>query len=79
MDSAIALLAELVSINSINPSLVSGAPGETQIADAIAAHLRRIGMDVEMQPAAPNRPGRNRPMRCPSGASRRGNRWSRWT
>ncbi len=56
MDSAIALLAELVSINSINPSLVAGAPGETQIADAIAARLGRIGMDVEMQPAAPNRP-----------------------
>jgi len=55
-DPAVALLAELVSINSVNPSLVPGAPGEGQIADAIATHLRRVGMDVEIQVVAPNRP-----------------------
>src|SRR5262249_12843331 len=40
----------------VNPSLVPGAAGEGAIADAIAAELRRIGMDVELQDAAPGRP-----------------------
>jgi acetylornithine deacetylase len=56
MDPAISLLSDLVAINSVNPSLVPGAPGEAQVADAIATHLRRIGMDVEHQEAAPGRP-----------------------
>ena len=55
MDPSIALLRELVAINSVNPSLVPGAAGETEIADAIAAHLRRLGLDVEMQPVLPGR------------------------
>src|SRR5206468_8177008 len=53
---AIILLRELVAINSVNPALVPAAPGEGQIADAIATHLRRLGMDVEIQEAAPGRP-----------------------
>src|SRR6185312_8993264 len=56
MDPAITLLCDLVAINSINPSLVPGAPGEGQIGDAVAAHLRRIGMDVETQEVSPGRP-----------------------
>src|SRR4051812_41409571 len=56
MDPAIRLLRELVAIDSVNPSLVPGAAGEAQIADAIATHLRRIGLDVELQDAAPGRP-----------------------
>ena len=56
MDRAIQLLRELVAIDSVNPSLVPGAAGEAAIADAIAAELRRIGMDVELQHAAPGRP-----------------------
>ena len=56
MDSAIALLAELVAINSVNPSLVPGAPGETQIADAIAAHSGGSASTCEMQDVAPGRP-----------------------
>jgi acetylornithine deacetylase len=56
MDPVITLLSELVAINSVNPSLVPGAPGEGEIADAIATHLRRIGMDVEVQTVAPGRP-----------------------
>ena len=55
MDPALKLLRELVAINSVNPSLVPGAAGETEIADAIAAHLRRLGLDVEMQPVLPGR------------------------
>src|SRR4029078_2092781 len=56
MDSAIALLRELVSIDSVNPTLVPGARGETEIADAVAGRLRRAGLDVEVQDAAPGRP-----------------------
>jgi acetylornithine deacetylase len=55
MDPAIRLLRELVAIDSVNPTLVPGAAGEGQIADAIAAHLKRLGLDVERQEAAPGR------------------------
>jgi acetylornithine deacetylase/succinyl-diaminopimelate desuccinylase family protein len=55
MDPAIKLLRELVAIDSVNPSLVPGAAGEAQIAQAVAAHLRRIGLDVEMQLVEPGR------------------------
>src|SRR5260221_198561 len=36
MDPAIRLLRDLVAINSVNPTLVPGAPGECEIADAVA-------------------------------------------
>ena len=55
MDPAVALLRELVAIDSVNPSLVPGAAGEAQIAQAIAARFRRIGLDVEMQQVEPGR------------------------
>jgi acetylornithine deacetylase len=55
MDPAISLLRELVAIDSVNPSLVAGAAGEAQIAQAIAAHLRRLGLDVELQEVVPGR------------------------
>src|SRR5829696_12713 len=56
MDPAIRLLRDLVAIDSVNPSLVPGAAGEGAIAAAIAEHLRGIGLEVEMQEAAPGRP-----------------------
>ena len=55
-DPCIGLLRDLVAIDSVNPSLVAGARGERQIADAIAAHMRRMGLEVELQEAAPGRP-----------------------
>jgi len=55
MDPAVALLHDLVAIDSVNPSLVPGAAGEAEIVDAIAARLRAIGLDVELQEAAPGR------------------------
>jgi acetylornithine deacetylase len=55
-DPCISLLRDLVAIDSVNPSLVAGAAGETQIAEAIAVHMRRIGLDVETQAAAKGRP-----------------------
>jgi len=56
MDPAIALLRDLVAIDSVNPSLVPGAAGEGAIAASVARHLRRIGLDVEVQDVEPGRP-----------------------
>jgi acetylornithine deacetylase len=56
MDPAIKLLRDLVAINSVNPTLVPGAPGEGEIADAIATTMRRIGLDVAVEEVAPGRP-----------------------
>ncbi len=56
MDPVIRLLHELVAINSINPTLVPGAPGEAEVAGAVAAAMRRFGLDVETKPVAPGRP-----------------------
>jgi acetylornithine deacetylase len=55
-DPCIALLRELIAIDSVNPSLVPGAAGEGRIAEAIAAHMRGLGLAVEIQEAAPGRP-----------------------
>lgn len=55
-DSTIALLAELVSIDSVNPALVPGGAGEEEIAEAVARRLREAGLDVETADAAPGRP-----------------------
>ena len=56
MDPALRFLHELVSINSVNPSLVAGAPGESAIAEAIAREMRAAGLAVEVTEVAPNRP-----------------------
>ena len=56
MDSVITLLRELVAIDSVNPSLVPGAAGEGEIASMLAAHMRRLGLDVHVREAAPGRP-----------------------
>lgn len=50
------LLEALVAINSINPSLVPGAPGEAEIAAYLAGVCRRMGLSVRIQEAAPGRP-----------------------
>jgi acetylornithine deacetylase len=55
-DPAIQLLRDLVAINSVNPTLVPGAPGEAAIADAVASTLRRIGLDVTIEDAGGGRP-----------------------
>src|SRR5215510_3143740 len=56
MDPAIRLLRDLVAINSVNPTLVPGAPGEREVASAVAAEMRRIGLDVTIEEVAPGRP-----------------------
>ena len=55
-DPCISLLEELVSIDSVNPSLAPGAAGEARVAAHIAGHMRRLGLDVHLQEVAPGRP-----------------------
>ncbi len=53
---ALALTRALVSIDSRNPLLVPGAPGEAEAAGFLASVLRDWGFRVEQSEAAPNRP-----------------------
>src|SRR5438876_1524642 len=48
-DSTIQFLRDLIGINSVNPSLVSGAAGENQIGAAIANKLRAGCLDVQLE------------------------------
>ncbi|HET7093111.1 MAG TPA: M20/M25/M40 family metallo-hydrolase [Thermomicrobiales bacterium] len=50
------LLSRLVAIDSTNPDLVPGAPGEGEIARFVAQWLERAGLDVTIEEAAPGRP-----------------------
>ena len=50
------LLSDLVSINSINPDLVPGSPGEAEIAHYIAQWLERAGLEVQLIESASGRP-----------------------
>lgn len=56
MDSTIALLKRLVSIDSVNPALVPGAAGEAAIARALVEELRSVGLQTDVQEAAHGRP-----------------------
>lgn len=55
-EDVIALLSDLVRIDSINPSLVPGAAGEGELARYVAAWLERAGLAVELREVAPGRP-----------------------
>jgi acetylornithine deacetylase len=55
MDPTLHLLKALVSIDSVNPSLVPGAAGEAAIARALIDELRTIGLTVHLQDVAPGR------------------------
>lgn len=50
------LLSLLVEIDSVNPSLVPGGPGEGAIVEAIAGWARDAGLRVEVFEARPGRP-----------------------
>ncbi len=54
-DYTLATLARLVQINSINPTLAPGAPGEAEIAAFIAGSLRGSGLTAEILEPAPGR------------------------
>ena len=50
------LLSDLVSINSINPDLVPGSPGEAEIAHYIADWLKLADLEVELVESVSGRP-----------------------
>ncbi|MDT7558644.1 MAG: acetylornithine deacetylase, partial [Pseudonocardiales bacterium] len=52
----VALLSELVAVDSVNPSLVLGGAGESRIADVITSWARNAGLDVERLEATAGRP-----------------------
>jgi len=56
MDPTIALLEELVAIDSVNPSLVPGARGEAEIARRILVECMSLGLTVDVTEIAPGRP-----------------------
>jgi acetylornithine deacetylase len=53
---AVALTRALVRVDSRNPTLVGGAPGEAAIARLLGGVLQAWGFHVELQDAAPGRP-----------------------
>lgn len=56
LGDAVALTRELVAIDSRNPALVAGAPGESHIARRLADVLSEWGFEVSLREAAPGRP-----------------------
>jgi acetylornithine deacetylase len=56
MTPSASLLASLVRINSVNPSLVPGAAGEGEIARFVQAWLSARGIAADVYAAAPDRP-----------------------
>jgi acetylornithine deacetylase/succinyl-diaminopimelate desuccinylase-like protein len=61
------LLATQVAIDSVNPDLVPGGAGESEIAEYVAAWLDRPGIDVELQTVQGSR--RNVVARVPGSAA----------
>ena len=55
-DSTIQLLRDLIAIDSVNPSLVPGGAGETEISVAVAHVMRAAGMDVQIREVEKGRP-----------------------
>ncbi len=50
------ILADLVAIDSVNPTLVEGAPGETEIARLTSRHMREAGLEVARYEPEAGRP-----------------------
>ena len=50
-DRIVAILRELIAVNSVNATL-SGGPGEQEIAAWIQAHLVRLGFEASVQTVA---------------------------
>jgi acetylornithine deacetylase len=54
-DFTVETLARLVRINSVNPSLAPGAPGESEIARCVAQVFGALGLEVATHEPAPGR------------------------
>jgi acetylornithine deacetylase len=68
-DNAVALAAELVGIDSVNPALATGGAGESEIVDYLRTRLEGSGFEVAVVQAATG--GRPSLVAVPAGASRR--------
>ncbi len=55
-DLAVNLLRDLVAIDSVNPTLVPGAQGESAAAEFLCKFLRQRGIPAELEEAVPGRP-----------------------
>jgi acetylornithine deacetylase/succinyl-diaminopimelate desuccinylase-like protein len=49
------LLADLISIESVNPSLKGGQRGEAALAEYVTEYMARLGLEVRSQPVLPGR------------------------
>ncbi len=47
------LAAELVAVDSVNPTLVPNGGGEAAVARVLAEWLERAGLEVEVEEVAP--------------------------
>lgn len=56
METLIALLSDLVRIESINPDLTSTGSGEAAVAAYVADWLRRAGIDTVVEDVRDGRP-----------------------
>lgn len=54
-EDTLRLLRDLVRIDSVNPRLVDGAAGESEVAAYVAGELRDAGLEVETREATPGR------------------------
>ncbi len=68
-EAVVALLSDLVAIDSVNPSLVPGSRGESEIAEYVARWLAERGLAVETPEVAPSRPNAIGRLRRGSGRS----------
>ncbi len=55
-EGLVELLSRLIAIDSVNPRLADGAPGEAEIARLVAEWLEGAGLEVELEEVAPARP-----------------------
>jgi acetylornithine deacetylase len=56
VSATLELLKRLIAVDSVNPSLVPGGAGEAEIAGLLESELRKLGLEVEVEEAAPGRP-----------------------
>jgi len=56
VDEVAELVSQLVAIDSVNPCLVPGGPGEGEMAIFVARWLEAAGLDTSVREAAPGRP-----------------------
>ena len=52
----VSLLKEMVRIDSVNPSLVTGAAGEAEMAEYCADYMRSLGLETIVYDVEPGRP-----------------------